>query len=176
MDERAGIDRGARQHLADLSCMFCPRSDKLARGLCPRHYSQHHREGTLESVALPHKPNNGGARCDLWANITSHSAHERVRRLWGPASRHLCIKCGGPAKEWAYDGTDPSQLYGATGHGYWAIYSRFPEFYMPMCQPCHRRRDGSRARWELHAYRVSQMTPKPRPRRRARNRPPNRAD
>lgn len=111
----------------------------------------------------------------MWAQITAHSAHTRLHRLWGKASQYACVECGEPAREWAYDGTDPSQLYGLSDHGSWVLYSRFPEFYMPMCFPCHRRRDGAKARQELHAYRVSIMTPKPRRRRARNNRPPNRS-
>ena len=71
-------------------------------------------------------------------------AHERVKQLWGPAKTHSCIECGGVASDWAYDGTDPTQLYGYAGHGDGHWYSLYPEFYMPMCRRCHRYRDGFR--------------------------------
>ena len=60
-------------------------------------------------------------------------AHRRVKRLWGPASDYPCVKCGGAEAHWAYDGTDP------TAH-VWSqrcFYSQWPEFYMPLCPPCH---------------------------------------
>lgn len=94
----------------------------------------------------------------LWnTNIKFHSAHERCKRLWGKAALHPCITCGGPANEWAYDGTDDSELYSPNQHGYWNLYSRFPEFYMPMCRKCHARRDGAIARQQLHEYRLARI-------------------
>ena len=84
------------------------------------------------------------------------TAHHRVLWTWGPAKQYPCIECGNPAKDWAYDGTDPTQLYGPVkGDGStWCLFSAYPEFYMPMCRPCHRRRDDGYAAQELHEYRL----------------------
>ena len=59
-------------------------------------------------------------------------AHRRVKALWGLARQYPCVKCGGPARHWAYDWTDPSSLEN---------YSHWPEFYMPLCFACHRHYD-----------------------------------
>jgi HNH endonuclease len=62
-------------------------------------------------------------------------AHYRVVKLWGKARQYPCISCGSPARDWAYDGMDP------TGEGVKWKYSIWPEFYMPMCHQCHLGRD-----------------------------------
>ena len=64
-----------------------------------------------------------------------NKAHYRVVKLWGPARNYLCIACGDPARDWAYDGTDPGE------RGVKRKYSLWPEFYMPMCHACHLGRD-----------------------------------
>jgi hypothetical protein len=60
--------------------------------------------------------------------------------LWGSARLYPCIECGKAAEQWAYDGTDPEELSGLQ-KGYVRVYSRYPEFYMPMCRRCHTKRD-----------------------------------
>lgn len=97
------------------------------------------------------------ARKDLWdTTIAPGTVHNRARRLWGSASQYPCVECGNDAAEWAYDGTDPTQLYARErpDKSTWLYYSRFPEFYMPMCKKCHRIRDKRKAAEELHAYRM----------------------
>jgi hypothetical protein len=65
--------------------------------------------------------------------VLYNSAHSRVKDLWGSASQYRCVKCPEQAIDWAYDGTDLTQLTSSSGD-----YSRYPEFYMPMCRRCHR--------------------------------------
>jgi hypothetical protein len=69
------------------------------------------------------------------------TAHNRCTRLWGSARLHPCIECGNPAEQWSYDGTDPDELCGFQ-KGYMRLYSRHPEFYMPLCRACHSPRDA----------------------------------
>ena len=71
------------------------------------------------------------------------AAHDRVRVLWGRASEHCCVGCEKPARDWAYDGTDPSERYGTNSVGTYLHYSVWPEFYMPMCRGCHLKRDAA---------------------------------
>jgi hypothetical protein len=88
-------------------------------------------------------------------------AHARVYREWGLASQYPCVECGGTAKDWAYDGTDPTQLFVESNSGRrrsstrkgWLFVSRYPEFYMPMCKKCHKSMDGARQQQELFEYR-----------------------
>lgn len=60
-------------------------------------------------------------------------AHAAVKRLWGVARNYPCVKCDGPAHEWAYDWCDDTT----------ENYSLFLEFYMPLCRTCHRQYDFS---------------------------------
>lgn len=89
------------------------------------------------------------------ANVTYGQAHRRASALWGPAKAYPCIKCGRVAGQWAYDGTDPTELMTLTrkaGSAY--LYSEWPEFYMPMCVKCHRARDSAAMQAELLEYRT----------------------
>lgn len=87
-------------------------------------------------------------RCDFTA------AHVRVKAVWGPARQYPCIECGEAAKDWAYDGTDSTELLGVAAKGRSLMrYSLYPEFYMPMCRKCHHSRDKGRAAQELREYR-----------------------
>lgn len=62
--------------------------------------------------------------------------------MFGPVTDLDCIECGGPANEWAYDGTDPTERVWLSEGKYAVRYSVWPEFYMPMCFGCHRKRDA----------------------------------
>lgn len=86
------------------------------------------------------------------SNLTGSSAHVRVRRTWGPASLYQCVTCSLAAYDWAYDGTDPTHLYEFSRKS-WTHFSRWPEFYMPMCRRCHVGRDRRIAAEELREYR-----------------------
>lgn len=130
---------------------------RLTRGMCPSHYHAWRTWGD-PLMRLPrgqHRTRKTGADVHNWkgaaASITA--MHHRCRSLWGPASGYPCVNCNEMAAHWAYDGTDPNQLYGPTTGGYWCYYSEWPEFYMPMCARCHNRRDKALARAELHEYR-----------------------
>lgn len=85
------------------------------------------------------------------------TVHDRIRRLWGPARHHHCVACGKSARDWAYDGTDPDELYlpeSWSDSNIWQKCSAYPEFYMPLCPSCHKRRDARAASAELHQYRL----------------------
>ncbi|AYD82237.1 hypothetical protein SEA_WAMBURGRXPRESS_58 [Mycobacterium phage Wamburgrxpress] len=101
------------------------------------------------------KPLDTTPRNSIFYPVTLRRAHDRIARLWGPASAHPCVDCAKPAKDWAYDGTDPDQLLGKPASkvtsGSW--YSIFPEFYMPLCRSCHVKRDRVSVAAELYEYR-----------------------
>lgn len=106
-----------------------------ATGWCQTHYHRYWRTGSTD--ILPK---------EFRTDLTYRGAHGRVRSAFGAASKFLCVKCGGWANEWAYDGTDPSERTGCERGVYKISYSVWPEFYMPMCFQCHRLKDaGSRA-------------------------------
>lgn len=113
----------------------------VARGLCTLHYS-YWREGPGKSLVRP-----------FGDVVSNSSAHQRCTALWGSVRQYPCINCGEQAREWAYDGTDPTQLYEKSGTGSWLFYSVYPEFYMPMCIKCHRRRDNALVKSQLHGIR-----------------------
>jgi hypothetical protein len=110
----------------------------FALGLCSGHY------GRMRKGVDLTKPFRGSYQYVP----TPGTAHERIRTLWGSAGKFLCIKCENLACDWAYDGTDDEELY---VDGY--RYSRWPEFYMPMCRKCHLGRDRTIAATELREYR-----------------------
>lgn len=108
-----------------------------ATGWCQTHYHRHYRTG---SIADPQPAS------ELVAAVGYRASHDRNVRKWGPASEYDCIECGAQAREYAYDGTDPGELSGhvlANGVEYPVSWSRWPEFYMPLCFACHRKRDRS---------------------------------
>lgn len=121
-----------------------------ARGLCGTHYKQ------WQTGKNPHKNPSS------WhppAPVGCSAAHSRCASPWGRASQYPCVECGKRAAQWAYDGTDPMESLEGIAHGSrgavsYVLYSQWPEFYMPMCIPCHRRRDGAKMSEELREYRA----------------------
>lgn len=105
-----------------------------ATGWCQTHYHRYWRTGRLDIAPKPLSP-----------DVSYRAAHARVARAFGLANIQQCISCGDQAREWAYDGTDPDELFELV-RGEWPVsYSAWPEFYMPLCFPCHRAKD--RAAW-----------------------------
>jgi len=102
--------------------------------------------------------NRRGTFSGTWLgdDVTISGAHSRCKSLWGSASSHPCITCGNPARDWAYDGTDPEQKYDCRGssRGNYQYYSPWPEFYMPLCVRCHKSRDCGLASFQLHQARL----------------------
>jgi hypothetical protein len=133
------------------SIVDCERLRKyLDTGWCQTHYHRYWRTGTVE--LLPRT-----TRTDL----TYFGAHGRVKSVFGSATKYCCVFCGGKANEWAYDGTDESELNGFVTDNKWPVtYSVWPEFYMPLCHPCHRKMDASaRALRRTHCVNGHEMTP-----------------
>jgi len=64
------------------------------------------------------------------------TAHDRIARVRGKAIQHKCCSCGGPARQWAYQGSD-QELVNEAG----LRYSENPDDYAPMCSSCHKRLD-----------------------------------
>ena len=137
----------------------CPRSS-LGSGYCLMHQQRVRRNGHPGRVG-PYRDSNKKFIDILDEWCTFVGAHQRVARLWGAASQYPCIECGRQAQDWAYDGTDPTEIYGFSregelipGSSSGCFYSRFPEFYMPMCKKCHKRRDMGVASRQLREYRI----------------------
>jgi hypothetical protein len=119
---------------------------RRASGYCNAHYQRAYRTGNARAGDMIEKraPH---------ATVTFGGAHLRTSALWGSASQYPCVECGNPAKDWAYDGSDPAQCYGAN-HGKMQLYSLHPEFYMPMCRSCHSSKDRTESFEELAEYRA----------------------
>jgi hypothetical protein len=100
-------------------------------GYCNTHASQYRKHKQVRPIR------------NLWDEVTYHAAHRRCTALWGPASGYPCVDCGNAAADWAYDGTDPTQLEDEAQEAILSIrpYSLYPEFYLPMCKACHKKRD-----------------------------------
>ncbi len=93
---------------------------------------------TLTGSANPScgfQPCNPRGRSDV---VTYAAAHYRLYAERGPARDYECVVCGGPAREWAYDYTDPSPLVAPTG----THYSMDSWRYRPMCCSCHTLHDN----------------------------------
>jgi transposase-like protein len=115
-------------------------------GYCSTHSVQYRKYGTVKPIRT------------VWDEVTYQAAHRRCGALWGAARHHPCVVCGKPAADWAYDGTDPTERYYDARDYFNQVrtilpYSRFPEFYMPMCKACHKQRDLQELDDELEAFR-----------------------
>lgn len=118
----------------------CERPRKYAKtGWCQTHYHRWWRNGDTSAVKV------AGLKEDPY-ELSYRGMHTRVSSLWGKANEYPCAMCGAPAREWAYDGTDPTAKDELIA-GKWPVkFSVFPEFYFPACHPCHRALDaGARA-------------------------------
>lgn len=107
------------------------------RDYCQLHYDRWTNTGDplkARTYNLVHKP-------PLSGEVSYRGAHGRCTTLWGSASQYPCVQCGETASDWAYDGTDETELVDGTGRR----YSAWPEFYMPMDRSCHRLFDRARA-------------------------------
>jgi hypothetical protein len=117
-------------------CTFpgCTRRSK-SKGYCAGHYRQVRVDGRMVDLREQ----------TVWDACSYSASHHRCRQLWGRVQQYPCVECGKPAGEWAYDGKDPTELYyNRPNFGRLRTilpYSRFPEFYLPMCTSCHKRRD-----------------------------------
>lgn len=151
---REGRDLGSPLRVVDphRGCLVsdCDRKH-CARGYCDLHLARAHGRTNL--------PLDAPIRTSLFDPCNWAASHARCRALWGSASQYSCIDCGLQAKDWAYDGADPSERLGETdpaniGSSSLVRYSLYPEFYMPMCRKCHAIRDKGAAKAELREYRL----------------------
>lgn len=140
------------------TCEYCD-GEVWARGYCSAHY-QRWRTGRDLTTPLC-KWSSSGSRIQPFhlmstASLKPQAAHKRVYKMWGKASQYCCIECGQQAQQWAYDGTDITQMYGVdqgNKRRSKVFFSRWPEFYMPMCIVCHTRKDSLANAKELEEYR-----------------------
>jgi hypothetical protein len=87
----------------------------VAKGMCQPHYMKQYMGGHSSAYS---------------------AAHQAVRKEFGPASSHVCVLCGGQAKDWGYMGDGESDPCAAQApRGQW--YSTDVTQYRPLCRPCH---------------------------------------
>lgn len=110
-----------------------------SRAMCDMHWNRWRRHGDPNTVTRDW----GHGKT---AKVVGYgAAHRRVYRAKGRAADHRCQHCGNPAKQWAYDHTDPNELAEVQrirGVPTELVYSLDPIHYFPLCQPCHREHDG----------------------------------
>lgn len=104
----------------------------------------HLTSGHIRSCGCLQKESRYRLRTDTPGYVAMHA---RVRSQRGPAKTHQCVECGGPAKTWAYDHSDPNEIPHEvrTGDAAYVIYfSRDVDRYQPMCVPCHKLMDNKK--------------------------------
>lgn len=125
---RPGPRFDLRKDPVPCSVAKCERKART-RGLCSLHYKRWLRYGDPSVVRSQPKRRNR-RRC-----VTYTAAHWRVRRDFGDASTHLCVRCTSvAAADWAYDYCDPMEAMDAKGR----LFGPNSAFYVPLCRPCHR--------------------------------------
>lgn len=126
---------GVRKYPANAICAF-PDCDKLRRKRewCSTHWKRWHKHGDPAIVLYQYGD-------DITSYITAHS---RLRRLRGPASAHLCVDCGKPARHWSLPHDAPNQKVGLSNKGKPTRFSPDPFVYVPRDSSCHKRYDLGR--------------------------------
>lgn len=150
-----------RTYWAGKTCAIAGcRSPVRARGWCGAHHSRWRRFGdpegkSVKKIWVDWMPSGRGAENANWTgdSATYGAAHQRVRKERGAAANFLC-PCGSRAREWAYQGGDPGEKFGPNkSGGTWSFYSTDPNFYEPLCAPCHKTKDGALLAGELREWR-----------------------
>ncbi len=109
----------------------------FARNLCKSHYERRRQTGDVGAADIgPYTQRGLGDHGKNGYLI----AHYRVSDTRGRAAERLCVHCGDPAADWAYDHQDPGELVGRHGDCLLA-YSADPDYYIPLCRPCHAKFD-----------------------------------
>lgn len=98
------------------------------RGWCANHYTHWYIHGDVDAPWAYHHGEGGYA-----------ATHRVLTNVLGPAKRHACVDCGGPAHEWSYDGNDPNEQVDEEGRR----FTRHARAYSPRCVRCHRVFDGN---------------------------------
>ena len=122
----------------------CGREDCGPQGYCSMHKSRVDRHGDPNAVIHQRDRNNKWENHVRWTgdSATYNAVHQRLRITRGIAKAHECVDCGGQAKQWSYDHSDPAAKVSEIG----IPYSTELEHYVARCIPCHKRFDLARPR------------------------------
>jgi len=141
----------------------CPRPAK-GLGLCQAHYMRWWSKGSIgpAEIGTQGRPFDGGRHPNYLGDQVGYSGlHIRLRKERGSAGNYKCVHCGGDAKHWAYDHTDPAEQ---TDEAY-GVYSTDMSRYIPLCVSCHRVFDdapvcklGGKRPLRTHCKRGHEMT------------------
>lgn len=136
-----------KQRSSECHIEGCHKPDREA-GLCSMHGARKRRHGDpTKSIAYSERNMPTGEAHTNWLgeDVGYTGAHDRVRRLHGSASLHLCTECGNPAYHWSYNHDDPDEKHAIVRLTPNPIaYSDKPGHYSPRCVPCHKRFDLDR--------------------------------
>lgn len=105
-----------------------------SNGYCSPHAHRQRRYGSPEGTSM--RPAAGDPARWRMATVGYMGAHNRTRRLRGPADRQQCVDCGGQAHDWAYDHLDSNEQWEQFGQ-FALPYSSSPTHYIPLCRSCH---------------------------------------
>lgn len=135
----AAYNTTVTQPCAITGCSNTARSS-AAGALCPAHHTRVVAHGDIGPVEMLMGTDD---------SVGYAGAHQRVRRLIGPASDHLCVcGCGEQAAEYAYQGGCPRERWELVTKNdgrekpTLLAYSPDPARYAPMAASCHRRFDA----------------------------------
>jgi len=104
-------------------------------GYCRMHYLRLKKRGDVNFEFR-------GENVHTWTGdeATNRAVYQRIRWQRGKASEYACVDCGGRARHWSYDHTDPNQRYDPEK----GPYSTDIDRYHPRCVKCHKRFDMAR--------------------------------
>lgn len=117
----------------------CEVTERGLTGYCNKHLTRIQRHGDPHRV-IRHVDRNlpRGADNPNWTGAeASYSAvHQRLKRVRGAATEHICADCGSRGAQWSYDREDADERQSEDGP-----YSVNLEHYVSRCVPCHKRFD-----------------------------------
>lgn len=135
---RNGTTETVQKRIPDKPCFVegCEKPAEHVDGLCRMHKLR-------MKIRGDYYVENSGENNHRWLSddeLTYRAMHQRVRAARGSATAHTCVRCGRPAKQWAYDHADPDERL-VEYQDLLVPISTKTDHYQPMCVSCHKRMD-----------------------------------